>query len=97
MDILEKMKTQCKDAGYFATKNIEKIARAKAMMFGEEEWYRCPCDGKNAERFCISELCRSDIQNKGICHCNCYSKTDVETKIKTDSLGCAVSEQSLDF
>ena len=74
MDILQKMMTQCNEAGYHPTKNIEKIARAKKMMFGEEEWHRCPCDGNNPKRSCISELCRSDIENKGICHCQCYAK-----------------------
>ena len=32
-DILEKMKEKCSKAGYYPTANIEKIARAKNMMF----------------------------------------------------------------
>lgn len=75
MDILTKMMSQCITAGYHPTKNIEKIARAKKIMFSQEEWYRCPCDGNNNERQCISDLCKDDIEKKGICHCNCYSKT----------------------
>ena len=55
-------------------KNVQKIANAKKMMFGEEEWHRCPCDGQNADRYCISELCRSDIERDGECHCHCYCK-----------------------
>ncbi len=81
MTILEKMKEKCSAAGYVPTANIEKIARAKTMMFGDSEWQRCPCDGNNADRYCISELCRSDIEKNGICHCNCYTKADSE-KIK---------------
>ena len=64
--ILEKMKEKCAQAGYTPTANIEKIARAKTMMFGDSEWQRCPCDGNNSARYCISELCRSDIESKGI-------------------------------
>ena len=74
MTILEKMLKSCEEAGYEPTANIEKIARAKTMMFGEQEWYRCPCDGNNADRSCISDLCRQDIEDKGVCHCNCYTK-----------------------
>ena len=74
MAILEKMLENCAKAGYTTTKNVEKIAKAKTMMFGDAEWQRCPCDGQNPERYCISELCRSDIERDGICHCNCYTK-----------------------
>lgn len=72
--ILEKMMYNCTSHGFEPTENVEKIARAKKMMFGEEEWSRCPCDGHNDERFCLSDLCRSDIESNGICHCRCYKK-----------------------
>ena len=74
MTILDKMLENCEKAGYSTTKNVQKIANAKQMMFGEAEWHRCPCDGKNPERYCISELCRSDIERDGECHCHCYCK-----------------------
>lgn len=77
MNILEKMINNCKQAGFEATENLEKIARAKNMMFGDKEWYRCPCDGQNSNRYCISELCRNDIERDGICHCRCYKKAQV--------------------
>ena len=32
--ILEKMRENCKKAGYYPTENIEKIVKAKTMMFG---------------------------------------------------------------
>ena len=72
--ILEMMLENCKKAGYYPTQNIQKIANAKNMMFGESEWRRCPCDGSHEKRYCISELCRSDIERDGICHCRCYQK-----------------------
>ena len=71
--ILEKMHNFSKENNLLETKNIEKIAKAKNMMFGEEEWQRCPCDGNNPNRYCGSSLCMNDIKEKGICHCNCYS------------------------
>lgn len=74
MNILDEMIKKCNEAGYCTTKNVQKIAKAKNMMFGDKEWQRCPCDGENASRFCISEQCRKDIEEKGICHCNCYQK-----------------------
>ena len=74
------MLENCKNNGFQPTENIEKIARAKNMMFGDGEWQRCPCDGQNDNRFCISELCRSDIERDGICHCRCYKKTGTDEK-----------------
>ena len=50
MTILEKMLENCEKAGYSTTKNVQKIANAKQMMFGEAEWQRCPCDGQNVVR-----------------------------------------------
>ena len=71
--ILDNMKKICASNNLYPTANIEKIARAKTMMFGDTEWYRCPCDGENPLRFCVSDLCRSEIEQKGTCHCNCYT------------------------
>ena len=51
---------------------VDKIIRAKAMMFGEEEWNRCPCDGGNPERYCGSQLCQTDVRASGKCHCNLF-------------------------
>lgn len=73
MTILDKMKETCAAHNLYPTPNIEKIARAKMMMFGEHEWHRCPCDGNNPQRSCLSDLCRKDIEEKGVCHCNCYT------------------------
>lgn len=80
--ILANMKESCEKEGFYATKNIEKIARAKNMMFGLAEWQRCPCDGNNPDRYCGSELCRSDVKNFGICHCNCYSLKPEDSESK---------------
>lgn len=72
--IEKQMKEHCEKEGFYASKNLPKIAKAKSMMFGKENWRQCPCDGKNPDRFCGSPLCRSDVEEKGVCHCNCYFK-----------------------
>lgn len=74
MTILEKMLGNCESYGLKPTENIEKMAKAKSRMFGEEAWQRCPCDGENEKRYCVSELCWSDIERNGVCHCRCYAK-----------------------
>ena len=55
MTILEKMLGNCESYGLKPTENIEKVAKAKSRMFGEEAWRRCPCDGENEKRYCVSE------------------------------------------
>lgn len=77
-NILTKMMESCNKEGFFPTKNIEKIAKAKNFMFGEEEWQRCPCDGQNENRYCGSELCHSDVERDGICHCRCFTNKEEE-------------------
>lgn len=74
MTILENMLNHCAQEGYVTTPNVEKIAKAKNMMFGENDWRRCPCDGQNENRYCISETCKQDIERDGVCHCHCYCK-----------------------
>lgn len=78
--IFEKMKEMCESKGFAYTDNTRKIARAKKNLFGLSEWFRCPCDSKNGERFCISTQCQKDIEEKGICHCNCYRKKQDDNK-----------------
>lgn len=73
-EILKQMHEICAQYSYEPTSFMEKIANAKLRMFGMEEWKRCPCDDKNPNRSCISEQCHKDIEEKGRCHCNCYSK-----------------------
>lgn len=77
------IRQDAENCGYsLKEENVSKIARAKSMMFGLEHWRRCPCDGENPDRFCGSALCTSDIESKGICHCNlhCLRRTDNENE-----------------
>lgn len=72
-EILKEMLKTCAEAGFKPTANASKIARAKSMLC-KDDWHRCPCDRENEARFCISELCKSDIEKDGICHCRCYER-----------------------
>lgn len=73
-EILKEMLTKCHEAGFKPTLNATRIAKSKKMFFGDKEWMRCPCDRDNKDRFCISDLCKADIEKDGICHCRCYQK-----------------------
>lgn len=57
--------------GYKLSQHAPKIAAAKERFFGEDNWFKCPCD-PDSDRSCISEHCHQDIKRDGLCHCNCY-------------------------
>ena len=56
----------------FDLNNVDKVLRAKKMLFSAENLHRCPCDAQNPNRFCGSIQCMNDIINKGHCHCHMY-------------------------
>lgn len=58
-----------KEHGVEPTQYFERIVKAKER-FGLG--VLCPCDKDNKERYCISPLCMSDIEQKGTCHCCAY-------------------------
>lgn len=70
-EILSKLNKLADVNGFSLSENSEKIANAKLRMFGDE-WWRCPCDGLNKERFCCSQLCQSDARTQGQCHCGLF-------------------------
>ena len=63
-----------KAEGYKPTEYFDKIVKAKERMGLRTG---CPCDRGNPDRYCISPLCKSDIEKNGTCHCNCWRKKDV--------------------
>ena len=83
MAVLDKIKQAAEDNGYGLTEFAPKIAAAKERFFGEDEWYRCPCDPQS-DRACISERCKKEIAQDGHCHCNCYCQ-DLITFMKGDA------------
>lgn len=77
VEIIEANIRNCaEEHGLGLTDNVTKIARAKNMMFGVDEWYRCCCDHKNGDRYCMSKQCQKDVEEKGVCFCNLYKKID---------------------
>lgn len=60
--------------GYGVTENLSSIARAKGRFYGMNSWQLCPCD-KIGERYCISPLCKEEIEKYGVCHCNLYKRS----------------------
>lgn len=57
--------------GLEPTEYFEKILNAKDR-FGVG--VGCPCDRDNPERYCISDLCKSDIEKNKTCHCQMWCK-----------------------
>lgn len=60
-------------AGYKITDNLDKIAKLKLRFFGVGDCLKCCCnrDGKHS---CISEACRKDIKNNGVCCCHLFEE-----------------------
>lgn len=74
MTLREQMLKLCDEAKLVPTNNFDKIVAAKERFcIG----LSCPCDRENDKRFCISEQCLKDIEEKGHCHCNCYMKRNI--------------------
>jgi len=71
--IKEKLLRLGKSNGLEPTEFFEKIVKAKER-FGLT--IGCPCDRENKDRYCISPLCKSDIEKNGTCHCQMWCKTN---------------------
>ena len=56
----------------FELKNVDKILRAKKMLFSGNDLHRCPCDAGNPDRFCGSAQCIADVVYQGHCHCSLF-------------------------
>lgn len=70
--ILKEMQKIAEENGYELTETAEKIAnfRARTGM----QMSDCPCDKGNPYRGCIGSLCKKEIEENGVCHCNAYRK-----------------------
>lgn len=63
----------------FELKNMDKIVRAKMMLFGKANPLLCPCSSNNPNRYCGSALCIADTIYKGHCHCSMmYAKKTLQ-------------------
>ena len=61
-----------KENGLELTENAYKICSFRARA--DIPLSVCPCARADKERFCISKKCMDDINNLGVCHCNCFKK-----------------------
>lgn len=54
------------------TDKAMKIARARVLT--DCPLYLCVCARDDTERGCISPKCMKEIEEKGMCHCQCYRR-----------------------
>lgn len=55
-------------------KNVDKIVRAKLMLFKDGNLHGCPCSADDVEKYCGSPKCLNEINKKGNCCCNLFFK-----------------------
>lgn len=72
-EILTEMKVIAEENGVELTENAEKIASFRART--GLPMNLCPCDKSNPYRGCIGSLCMKEIEEDGICHCQCFKKS----------------------
>ena len=73
-DIYIELKKLAQANGYQLTDNAIKICAFRARA--DIPLTKCPCEQNNPKRYCISETCKQDIEQHGICHCSCYCKKE---------------------
>ena len=71
-EIYEQMKIIAEEQGYELTENAEKIAKFRART--GMDMSVCPCDPKSPYRGCIGSQCKKEIEETGVCHCNCFRR-----------------------
>ena len=73
--IEDNIKAIAQEEGYKLSDNVSKIAKAKLMMKGLDNWHLCPCyPADDIEHGCGTELCKQEIERDGVCHCHLYNK-----------------------
>lgn len=67
----DKFEKMAKENGATLSKNADKILAIKARNIDE---YACPCYPNDPEHFCMSPLCKAELDSKGRCHCGLFVK-----------------------
>ena len=67
----KKFEDLAKENGADLSQIADRILRIKARNIDE---YACPCYPNDKEHYCISPLCKSEIDTKGKCHCGLFVK-----------------------
>lgn len=60
--------------GAVLSKHADSILRIKANMIDE---YTCPCYPEDPEHWCVSQLCKTELNTKGKCHCGLFIKKEM--------------------
>ena len=72
-DLREDMLEVAKRKGVEPTEYFDRVVLAKTLM---KLGLDCPCAKDDRERYCISDKCFKEIQDKGECHCHCWKRKD---------------------
>lgn len=73
-EIYAKLCQLAKENGVDTTEFTKKIAKLRENRNIPLEI--CPCSREDKERGCISAKCMREINEMGICHCNCFKKRE---------------------
>lgn len=71
MSVIEKMAEIADRNGASLSATAEKICKVKER---NEDVYACPCYPNDKLHFCMSPLCKSELESRGRCHCGLFVK-----------------------
>lgn len=74
MSLKDKLQALADANGAKFSDKADRIIKVKERAIDE---YKCPCYPDDPEHFCISPLCKSEIDTKGRCHCGLYIKKEI--------------------
>lgn len=60
--------------GAVLSKYCDSILKLKMNMIDE---YSCPCYPNDDEHWCMSQLCQTELNTKGRCHCGLFVKKEM--------------------
>lgn len=78
MSLKDKLQALADANGAKFSDKADRIIKVKERAIDE---YQCPCYPDDPEHFCISPLCKSEIDTKGRCHCGLYIKKEIENVV----------------
>lgn len=67
----KKFEDIAKENGAVLSEHCDSILKLKLNMIDE---YGCPCYSNDNEHWCMSQLCKTELNTKGRCHCGLFKK-----------------------
>lgn len=77
-EMIQEMLHRAARAGVTATEYLPRIAKARIRM--GLDITQCPCAKEDTDRGCISAKCLREIEEDGVCHCNCFERSAKDDK-----------------